>query len=83
MEPKVKTIAVNYIVKVNKQPIQEFSSVWEAKRHINSLIINDDINTVEIVKQTTQETIIKSFQTKVAKVLIATDLDSGLEGEFE
>ena len=78
MEPKVKTIATNYIIKINNQPVEQFTTIWEAKRHINSLVINDDINTVDIVKQTTQETIIKSFQTKVARILTVNQLDDEL-----
>lgn len=79
MEPRVKTIKTNYIVKINNEPINEFDSIWGAKKHISSLIINDDINTVDIVKLTTTETVLKSFKTKTAKILTINDLDEGLE----
>lgn len=77
---KVKTIDTSYTVKVNGQIIDnKFPTVWEAKKFINSLVINDDLNTVDIVKQTTTETTVKSYQTKVTKILMSNDLDEGLE----
>jgi hypothetical protein len=79
MAPKVKTILTTYIVRVNNEITDKFPSLREARQHIKALVINDDINVVHIVKQTINETLLDTYETKTTKVLMVTQLDEGLE----
>ena len=79
MAPKVKTILTTYIVRINNEVTDKFSSLREARQHIKALVINDDINVVHIVKQTINETLLDTYETKTTKVLMVTQLDEGLE----
>lgn len=78
MAPKVKTILTSYLVKVNNEIVDTFSSLREARQFIKILAINDDINIVHIIKQSINETILDTYETKTTKVLIATQLDEGI-----
>ncbi len=79
MAPKVKTILTTYIVRVNNEIIDKFPSLREARQHIKSLVINDDINIVHIVKQTVNETLLDTYETKTTRVLMVTQLDEDLK----
>lgn len=79
MAPKVKTILTSYIVKVNNEVVETLPSLREARLFIKTLCINDDVNTVYIIKQSVNETILDTYETKTTKVLVATQLDEGLE----
>lgn len=78
MEKKVKTITKTYLVKVNNQIVVNLPTLKEANTFIKTLVINDDTNTVTIIKQSLTERIISTFETKTTKVLTATDLDNDL-----
>ena len=78
MEKKVRTITKTYLVKVNNQIVVNLPTLKEANTFIKTLVINDDTNTVTIIKQSLTERIISTFETKTTKVLTATDLDNDL-----
>ena len=79
MAPKVKTIMTSYLVKVNNEVVDRLHSLKEARQFIKNLVINDDINVVHIIKQSVNETVLDTYETKTTKILIATQLDDGLE----
>lgn len=78
MDKKVKTITSMYLVKVNNQIVVSLPTLKGANAFIKTLPINDDTNTVTIIKQSLTEKVISSFETKTTKVLISSDLDSDL-----
>jgi len=78
MDKKVKTITSMYLVKVNNQVVCSLPTLKGANAFIKTLTINDDTNTVSIIKQSLTEKVISTFETKTTKVLISSDLDSDL-----
>lgn len=81
MDKKVKTITSNYLIKVNNEVVMSLPTLKGAHAFVKTLPINDDTNTVTIIKQSLTEKVISFFQTKTTKVLMAADLDSGLTEE--
>lgn len=79
MGQKVKTIQTSYLVKVNNEIVETRASLRDARQLIKLMSINDDILTVSIIKQTLNETILGVYHTKTTKVLMASQLDEGLE----
>jgi hypothetical protein len=79
MGQKVKTIQTNYLVKINNEVTDVMSTLRDARQLIKTLTINDDVNSVYIIKQTINETLLDTYHTKTTKVLIASQLDEGLE----
>lgn len=69
----------SYLVKVNNEVVDRLHSLKEARQFIKNLVINDDINVVHIIKQSVNETVLDTYETKTTKILIATQLDDGLE----
>lgn len=80
MEPKIKTIGTNYIIKVNGEFAETKPTLGEARRHVRAMPIHDSILKVEILKQTLTEQVLDVYETKTKKVLEATDL--GLDDEI-
>lgn len=78
MDKKVKTITSMYLVKVNNEIVVSLPTLKGANSYIKTLSINDDTNTVIIIKQSLIERVISTFETKTTKVLISSDLDSDL-----
>lgn len=78
MDPKVKTIQTNYIIKVNNEISVVKPSLKEARQHIKAMSIHDNMFTVQIIKQTVNETILDVYQTKTTKVLVASQLDDDI-----
>lgn len=78
MDKKVKTITSMYLVKVNNQIVVSLPTLKGANAFIKTLPINDDTNTVTIIKQSLTERVISTFETKTTKILISSDLDSDL-----
>lgn len=78
MAAKVKTITSMYLVKVNNEIVVSLPTLKGANSYIKTLFINDDTNTVTIIKQSLIERVISTFETKTTKVLISSDLDSDL-----
>lgn len=78
MERKIKAIQTTYLVKVNTEIVSRFPSLKDARTYVKGLVINDDISVVNIIKQTLSECIVDVYETKMTKVLIATELDDGL-----
>ena len=80
------------IVARTKKPIlvkdalndERFQKLEGGSKEIGSLIsaplvINDDVNLVQIIKQTVNECLLDTYETKTTKVLVATELDEGME----
>lgn len=78
MDKKVKTITSLYLVKVNNEVVTTLPTLKGANAFIKTLSINDDTNTVTIIKQSLTEKVISTFETKTTKVLISSELDSDL-----
>lgn len=76
---KVKTIQTSYLVKVNNDVATIEPTLKAARTYVKTLAINDDNFTVNIIKQTVNETLLDVYETKTTKILVATELDSGLE----
>jgi hypothetical protein len=79
MGQKVKTIQTSYLIKVNNEVVDTMPSLKEARQLIKTLSVNDDVFTVFIIKQTINETLLDTYHTKTTKVLVADQLDDGLE----
>lgn len=79
MDVKVKTINTSYIIRVNNEVAATKPTLKEARQHIKDMVINDNIFTVFIVKQTVTESVIDTYHTKTTKVLVASQLDEGIE----
>lgn len=79
MEKKVKTINTSYVVKVNDEVIGIEQTLKKARNLIKGLIIHNDNTMVQIVKQSTTEAIIDSYETKTARVLVASELGNDIE----
>lgn len=62
----------SYLIKVNNELAEVKHSLKEARQHIKSMIISDNVNKVTITKHT--ETVIDSYEPKVTTILVATDL---------
>lgn len=78
MVPKVKTILTTYLVKINSEIVDKFATLRDARQHIRSMPINDDVNVVQIIKQTLNETLLDTYETQTTKILKATHLDEGM-----
>lgn len=78
-EPRIKTIQSQYIIKLNGDICDTRPSLKEARVRVKELPINDNIFNVSIVKQTITETIVDTYKTKTTTVLVADQLDEGLE----
>lgn len=78
MAPKVKTILTTYVVKINNEVVDKFPSLRDARQHIRAMPINDDINVVQIIKQTLNETLLDTYETQTTRILKATHLDEGM-----
>jgi hypothetical protein len=78
MEKKIKTIQTNYIIKVNNELVTIKPTLKLARETVKALPINDDVTIVHIVKQTVNESILDTYETKTTKVLVASELDSDL-----
>lgn len=77
---KVKTISTQYLIKINNDTVSNgFDSLREARQYLKSMVLDDDINLVSIVRQNLNETVLDTYETKVTRVLTATQLDDGLE----
>ena len=76
---KIKTIQTTYLIKVNNEVSTRLPTLKEARQHIKCLVINDDVNLVQIIKQTINECLLDTYETKTTKVLVATELDEGME----
>lgn len=71
----------NYLIKINEELAETKPSLREARQHIKNMPILDTVNCVSIVKQTITETVLDSYEPKLTKVLVATDLGFD-EGEL-
>jgi len=79
MEPKVKTINVAYVIKVNNDDTDAKATLREARQAIKSMPINDDLVKVSIVKRTTTEQVLDTYEPQVTKVLTASDFSLDIE----
>lgn len=76
---RVKTVSTHYLIRINGNDVIYYPSLREARQHIKTMVINDDTNVVTIVRQNLNETLLDTYETKTTKVLMATQLDEGLE----
>lgn len=74
-----KTVGKRYVVQVNNNPVFTGETLKEARAYVTSLVINDSIEGVSIVKETVTETLLSTFTPQVQKVLVASDLDFDTE----
>jgi hypothetical protein len=79
MGQKIKTVQTSYLIKVNNDVIDTKATLREARQLIKTLTINDDVCSVFIIKQTLNETVLDIYHTKTTKVLVADQLDEGME----
>ncbi len=77
-----KTVASRYVVKVNEQPVQTFDSLKDARAYIGSMVVNEGVEGVSIVRETVTETLINSFTPKTTTILTADSLGFDDEGDF-
>lgn len=78
MEPKIKTVNVQYVIKINDELSDVKPSLREARAKIKIMPVSDYIQTVSIVKTTTTEQILDIYEPKQVVVLTANQLDEGL-----
>ena len=81
MELKMKPIKVvntQYVIKVNNEVIAVMPSLREARQHIKYMPIGESTNIVHIVKQNTVETLLDTYEPRITKVLVASELDDEL-----
>lgn len=75
MGQKVKTVLTNYLIKVNNEVAWHGQSLRDARKAVSTLVLNEEVHTVVIVKQTVNETILNKYHPKTTKVLVAGELD--------
>ena len=76
-----KVLSSHYVVKVNGEILasaQPQESLKLARDIVRNLVLNDQIKTVEIVRQNVTETVINTFEPKPTVSLVAVD-ELGLE----
>ena len=77
----------DYVVKVDKEPIQAKDSLGEARRYVEAMGVNlassnelPDI--IEIVKRTTTQTVKDIYRPKQVNTLVAESLDADFGKEL-
>lgn len=78
-----RTVGKKYVVKVNGDVAFSSESLKEARAFIASMIVNDSIQGVSIVKETLTETVLTNFTPQTQKVLVAADLGADLLDDEE
>lgn len=83
MEKKVrypKVLDSKYLVKVNGETAVSKDTLKDANFYVNSLVVTDVVERVEVVRQTITETVINTFTPEVKRVLVTAD---DLGADFE
>jgi hypothetical protein len=74
--PVPKVIQSYYTVRINGSDIINYEKLAEAREYIKSINLHERINTIDIVRYTTTETLLNTFTPVYEKVLSCDDLFS-------
>ena len=74
--PVPKVILSYYTVRINGTDIINYEKLSEARRYVKSINLHERINTIDIVRYTTTETLLDTFTPVFEKVLSCDDLFS-------
>jgi len=86
MKQKIpKTIHKSYIITINGQPLDNnFISLKQASNYVkNSVVLNDSVSKVEIIKEIVKHTTLKTFKPVVKQILSSDELDFDVKGEYD
>lgn len=76
---KVKTILTKYLVKVNDILINDsFNSLKEARHFIKVMALTEEIDTISILRQNINETVLDIYKPTTTRILTASQLDDDL-----
>lgn len=81
MMPKIKTVGVQYLVKVNEEVADVKPTLRAARSYIKSIPLTEVIKKVTVVKLTTTEQLLDVYEPKQVTVLQANQLDLDLFNE--
>lgn len=79
MEPKIKTVSVQYHIKVNGLLVDAKPKLGEARKEVKKIPLTNAIKEVSIIKVTTTEQILDVYEPKQTTILTASQLDEGLD----
>lgn len=78
MAPKIKTVNVQYGIRVNEEQVDAKPLLREARAYVKTIPLTDMIKSVTIVKMTTTEQVLDIYEPKQVTVLKASQLDEDL-----
>lgn len=81
MGPKIKTVGVQYAVRINEELSEAKSTLREARQYVKTIPLTEAIKKVNIVKLTTTEQTLDIYEPKQVTVLQASQLDEGMSDE--
>lgn len=78
---KIKTVDVQYVVRMNDELVQAKSTLREARAFLKTIPLTEATKKVSIVKMTTTEQVLDIYEPVQTIVLKASQLDEGLLDE--
>lgn len=78
---KIKTIGVQYLVKMNEETVDAKNTLREARALLKTIPLTAAVKKVNIVKQTTTEQVLDVYESVQTFILKASQLDEGLVDE--
>ena len=78
---KIKTVGVQYLVKMNEETIDAKNTLREARALLKTIHLTEAVKKVNIVKQTTTEQVLDVYEPVQTFILRASQLDEGLTDE--
>lgn len=78
---KIKTVGVQYLVRMNDELVEAKSTLREARALIKTIPLTEATKKVNIVKLTTTEQVLDIYEPVQTFVLKASQLDEGLGDE--
>lgn len=81
MGPKIKTVGVQYLVKMNEELVDAVATLRQARSLVKTIPLTEATKKVNIVKLTTTEQVLDVYEPVQTLVLRASQLDEGLTDE--
>lgn len=84
MKQPIKKKITKYILEVNGIPVKEFTGKTarrDIKNYITSYHITEDTKTIDIVRESAVQFIVKSLKPKVTRILVVDDLNDDFFNE--
>ena len=71
----VKSVGVDYIIKVNGQPVYNAETRKAANSYLKTMTLNEAVHNVSIVRRNVTEVTVKVLVPEIQRVLTVSELD--------